>query len=300
MSLPARRRNLVLVSAACAVFLFLCWLPAGANRAAPGSERFGGSSGRTYVTTTKKNTKLKKHATNLMPSVDIKAMNLIEFDQQVNLGLMVRAADGSARPTLKKTVLQYWFWCVLSNGNSLLLDSGSTNFDKYGNAAAETDVLPQLNGNYCDRFRATFDFAKRGKLPEGSELLAQLNATPVPSSGCTPGNDTLCLGDDGRFQVEVDWRGPGRHSPSPGFAQNLTGDSGMFWFFGQDNWEMVVKVLDGCATNDHFWVFAAATTDVEYQLTVTDTMNGQGRTYSNLLGAPAPAVTDTSAFATCP
>ena len=35
-------------------------------------------------------------------------------------------------------------------------------------------------------------------------------------------------------------------------------------------------------------------------LTVTDTETGQTRSYDNPLGNCAPAVTDTSAFATCP
>ncbi len=41
-----------------------------------------------------------------------------------------------------------------------------------------------------------------------------------------------------------------------------TNESGLFWFFDDDNWEMLVKVLDGCGTNGHFWVFLAAATDV--------------------------------------
>ena len=59
-------------------------------------------------------------------------------------------------------------------------------------------------------------------------------------------------------------------------------------------------MLDGCAFNDHFWVFAAAATDVEYTLTVTDSTTGDSLTYGNELGMPAPAVVDTTAFATCP
>ena len=52
--------------------------------------------------------------------------------------------------------------------------------------------------------------------------------------------------------------------------------------------------------NGHFWVFAAATTNVEYTLRVTDTRTGAERRYPNPLGRAAPALTDTSALATCP
>ena len=77
-------------------------------------------------------------------------------------------------------------------------------------------------------------------------------------------------------------------------------DSGIFWFFSPNNWEILVKVLDGCDFNGHYWVFAAATTNVEYTLRVTDTLAGEVATYSNPLGSSAAAVTDTGALATCP
>lgn len=77
-------------------------------------------------------------------------------------------------------------------------------------------------------------------------------------------------------------------------------DSGLYWFFVDDNWEMLVKVLDGCGFNNHYWVFATATTDVEYTLEVVDSSNGIRKTYTNELGTASPAITDTAAFATCP
>ena len=77
-------------------------------------------------------------------------------------------------------------------------------------------------------------------------------------------------------------------------------DSGLLWFFAADNWEVLVKVLDGCAFNDRVWVFAAATTNVEYTLRVTDTERGDTQTYFNPLGTAAPAITDTDALETCP
>ncbi len=86
-----------------------------------------------------------------------------------------------------------------------------------------------------------------------------------------------------------------------GAAGNGTPDSGLFWFFTPGNdWEMLIKVLDGCAINGHHWVFASATTTVEYTLRVTDTETGRIREYFNPLGRAAPAITDTSAFAGCP
>ena len=76
-------------------------------------------------------------------------------------------------------------------------------------------------------------------------------------------------------------------------------DSGLLYFFSPNNWEMLIKVLDGCPLNSHFWVFAAATTNVEYTLRVTDTETGVVKEYWNPLGNAAPSITDTSAFSTC-
>ena len=79
-------------------------------------------------------------------------------------------------------------------------------------------------------------------------------------------------------------------------------DTGEFFFLNPNNMEFLIKVLDGVGFGafGNFWVFAAATTNVEYTLRVTDTVTGETKSYENPLGTPAPAVVDTQAFATCP
>ncbi len=123
-------------------------------------------------------------------------------------------------------------------------------------------------------------------------------AERVKETLCTPGSTTACL-NDGRFRVRLSWQdhlggeGVGRVVPmsSP--------DSALFWMFAPDNWELLIKVLDGCAINGHYWFFSAGATDVAYTLTVTDTALGVTREYHNFLGDAAPAIIDTAAFATC-
>lgn len=61
-----------------------------------------------------------------------------------------------------------------------------------------------------------------------------------------------------------------------------------------------VKVLNACVLNDRIWVFSAATTNVFYRLEAFDVQAGVNKIFFNYPGPPAPAVTDTSAFATCP
>ncbi len=121
---------------------------------------------------------------------------------------------------------------------------------------------------------------------------------PGAFAACEPGPDHLCLGN-GRFRANVTWRfGGGAGTGSA--VSCTTADSGLFWFFDPNNWELMVKVLDGCTLNGHYWVFAAATTTVEYTLTVTDTLTGATAVYNNPLGKVAVAINDTEALAVCP
>ena len=116
---------------------------------------------------------------------------------------------------------------------------------------------------------------------------------------CVPDSLGLCLNQE-RFRVDVEWRG---FDDTSGFGQAVrvgSDDSGLLWFFETDNWELLIKVLDGCGINDRLWVFAAATTTVEYTLRVTDTWTSAIREYTNPLGNAAAAITDTDAFASCP
>jgi hypothetical protein len=118
------------------------------------------------------------------------------------------------------------------------------------------------------------------------------------AAACADQPDALCLAGD-RYAVTVDWRSA-NDGGSAQVAPLGSDDSGIFYFFDPNNWEMLVKVLDACAVNGHRWVFAAATTDVEYTLRVTDTVTGEAKEYSNALGNRAPAITDTGAFACQP
>jgi predicted esterase len=121
---------------------------------------------------------------------------------------------------------------------------------------------------------------------------------PGAAASCVPSATRLCLGD-GRFQVEIAWRDFAGTTGVGSVVPVGAGDSGLFWFFAPDNWEMLVKVLDGCALNGHHWVFAAATTTVEHTLTVTDTLTGETAVYHNPLGRPSATITDTGALSGC-
>ncbi len=117
------------------------------------------------------------------------------------------------------------------------------------------------------------------------------------TSGCLPGPGTLCL-NGGRFAVRAGYTTPQGQSGEARVVQ-LTSDTGYMSFFDDDNVEAVIKVLDGCGVNGRFWIFAAGLTDVEVELTVTDTVSGEVQTYTNPQGTPFAPIQDTSAFAGC-
>jgi hypothetical protein len=104
-----------------------------------------------------------------------------------------------------------------------------------------------------------------------------------------------------RFSASVTFRNPNTGIYGVGQVVNCPNpDSALFWFFSSNAWEVMVKTVDACGFNDRFWAFSAATTNVFYRLEVLDVRGGANKIYFNYPGPPAPAVTDTAAFATCP
>lgn len=107
----------------------------------------------------------------------------------------------------------------------------------------------------------------------------------------------------GRFEVRVEWENFANVT-GDGYAVPLgSTDSALFWFFEPANWELLVKVVDGCGANNRWWVFMAATTNVEFTLRITDKKPNPDVTYTvhNSLGSTANVTrADINAFATCP
>ena len=132
-------------------------------------------------------------------------------------------------------------------------------------------------------------------------------STGSSGTACTPNATTLCIDQnpgDGRFMIQVSYhtvQGGGLSGSGHAIPLSSLGvtEGGLFWFFGASNPEMLIKVLDGCAITQHFWVFYAATTNVGFTVTVTDTLTGHQAFYRNTDLNAAPPVQDSSAL-TCP
>jgi hypothetical protein len=130
-------------------------------------------------------------------------------------------------------------------------------------------------------------FRVRARNAAGVSAPSNLDAATPPedgTGGCDDGGGALCLLGD-RFQVSAQWRRPnGTFGTGTGAVFPQSDRSGTFWFFNQQNIELIVKMLDGSDNNDHYWTFYGALSDVEYWVTVRDTELGNSRTYYNPQG----------------
>lgn len=121
-----------------------------------------------------------------------------------------------------------------------------------------------------------------------AELPAQRIASPelqdrgVADELCLVEGELLCL-QGGRHRVQVEWTDFQGHQ-GVGKSVKLTYGTGYFWFFGRDNVELMVKVLDGRSINGHFWVFFGSLSNVEFTITATDIFTHVSKVYSNPAG----------------
>jgi len=157
--------------------------------------------------------------------------------------------------------------------------------------------VPGLDAGSLSIFRVRATGSNGTVSAYSPEAAAATLADPGP---CVAGDNVLCVNNN-RFRVAVAWStgtgtGQGSVVPLPSAP-----DSGLFYFFAPSNIEMLIKVLNACVPPyNHYWVFFAATTNVEFGVVVTDTQNGKTRAYYNPLNRSAPPVQDVDAFATCP
>jgi len=148
----------------------------------------------------------------------------------------------------------------------------------------------------CDAANEEIDGAFSASFPSLAPFLAPSEGDDSP---CVPGLGTICL-NNGRHEVEITFLTPQGAFGQGGVAPAGSVNSGIFYFFNPNNWEMLIKILNGCPVNGRWWIFFAATTNVQFTVTVRDTLTGTTKSYFNPLGQAAEPVQDTAAFATCP
>jgi hypothetical protein len=212
-----------------------------------------------------------------------------QADDEVQVKMTISETSGQMGGKIDDIEIQ-----ILNASGDVMKTNHVSNFTNTVNASGSLSIVtssPRLNS-----LAETVKGFAHLTADDGTPVTVSDEApAPFPKT-CASRDTDLCL-NNGRFQVSVDWKN----------AQGETGEGhrasqhdyrGEFWFFDPTNVDLIVDVLDGCSSNDRFWVFTAATTNVDFDLTVTDTMTGDSRVFSR--PAKAEPISDTSAFATCP
>lgn len=138
-------------------------------------------------------------------------------------------------------------------------------------------------------------------LSQTGEYVLQLycGTEPPPPPTCTRTATTACL-LNGRFAVSVVWNTASDSGSAEVMAfgdQRAESDqSAFFWFFNPANFEMGVKLVDGCAISPYYWIFVSGLTNQGYTVTVRDTVTGALKIYTNPLGQVAKTIADTAAL----
>lgn len=200
------------------------------------------------------------------------------------------------------TILVAWRETDLATGDS---DAIAAKFDTEGSSffgelalnttLAGDQIDPVLAAGIAGRFVASW--ASFGQDGSSFGIVAQRFGSPV--APCVADFYTLCL-NGGRFRVRASYATAAGAS-GVGRSVALTGDSGYFWFFDEDNVEIVIKVLDACGLADfeNFWVFATGLTNVEVRLSVEDASTGELEVYPNPLNRDFLPILDTAHFPVC-
>lgn len=138
-----------------------------------------------------------------------------------------------------------------------------------------------------------------GTEPEGTAIAEPRPDEPSPATDSSEASRNgecqadLCL-HDGLFWI---WGEVGdRHTtgePLPG------GKGGILYAWSDDNPELLVKVLDGCWFNRHWWVFVGSATDQPYTIVVKHIPSDISRVFESNSENPLLGLNETAAFAVC-
>jgi hypothetical protein len=110
-----------------------------------------------------------------------------------------------------------------------------------------------------------------------TDAKSALFANAEPAGTCRPSSDTLCLLKR-RLAVTVTWQNEYNNTAGAGSAVSLSDETGRFSFTAPSNVELVLKAL---YFGDTIRFFYGAMSDFGYVITVTDTITGEIKTYTN-------------------
>lgn len=206
---------------------------------------------------------------------------------------------------------------ALTTNTSVVRIGSDINYPNHSPAGAIDEVRLWNVARTTDQIRSTINVPISSATPglvavwhldaNGNDALGGHNGTTVGTAAylngavaanCVATSTSLCL--ETRFAVSATYTTSGGAHGNGTVVPGASTNSGLFWFFSSDNWELLVKELNGCGLNSRRWVFSAATTNVAYRLTITDVTHGVTKIYFNYQGENAPALNDVDALAVCP
>lgn len=112
--------------------------------------------------------------------------------------------------------------------------------------------------------------------PFGTQFLAVFSGSPAEGTlGCVPSASRACL-HNRRFAIDVTYDASifgGTAGPATPLVES--DQSLKFSFFSPQNLELILKIVDGCSYNGHYWVYMSGLTNAGVTLRITDTITGE-------------------------
>jgi hypothetical protein len=203
--------------------------------------------------------------------------------------LMASAVSGST-PQVRLT------WTVnATNASSQQVygaEGSSGTFAPVGASLSATATSATLTNVLTGR---TYRFYVKARNSAGESAASNVAQVTLPATTTTT---TLSL-NSSRFRVTLAARD--QRTGNTGSGQAIP-QNDMFGYFSipaltadASNPEVFVKVLDGSGVNGYFWVFYGGLTDLEYNITVTDSRTGRVKVYNKAAGSACGGF-DTTAF----
>lgn len=155
-----------------------------------------------------------------------------------------------------------------SSGSAAMLSSGEVVGQLFGGCGTD-------DSNVCDPGTHPLD----GAFANSFAALAPFLSPGAPKR-CVPGSLALCL-DSRRFQVMATWSNQFNNTSGVAHAIVGTDQVGYFYFTDPSNFELMVKILD---FGSEFKVYYGELTDLNFTITIADTVTGLTKTYTNTAG----------------
>jgi hypothetical protein len=232
----------------------LCLLNGRFRVTATWENQFNGASGAAHV----------PRRNNALPASFYNLSGFLYFDDPNNIELIVKILDFGSENVIKV------FYGQLTNLRFTIsvTDTRTNQTKTYQNTAGD-----------CGGF-------DNNGFPSNAFSTIMKPGSPRPRVGrsvrgtCRADADTMCLLNN-RFQVEMTWRNQFNNTSGVGIPTRLSDLTGAFAFTDRANLELLVKTLE---FPDRFLVLYGALSNLEYTLSIRDTVTGATETYNNPAG----------------